>query len=65
MVTSSHGVLETVLLLSSVRDMEAGVLPVVIIQECEDDECIPDMIWCEDTSKLPPTGGEIAFLLLR
>ncbi|KAJ7686425.1 hypothetical protein B0H14DRAFT_3534578 [Mycena olivaceomarginata] len=41
------------------------LLPVVIIQEREDDECIPDMIWCEDTSKLPPAGGEIAFLLLR
>jgi hypothetical protein len=64
MVTSLHGVLETVLL-SGVRDMEAGVLPVVIIQKCEDDEYIPDMIWCEDTSKLPPAGGKITFLLLR
>jgi hypothetical protein len=61
---SSHGILETVLLLSSVRDMESGVLLVVIIKECEDDECIPDMIRREDTSTLPPTGGEIVFLLL-
>lgn len=64
MVTCSYGVLETVLLLSSMRDIKAGVLLVIKIQESKDNECIPNMIWCEDTSKLSPAGSEIMFLLL-
>jgi hypothetical protein len=63
-VARAHCSLETRFLLSIVKNLQWGATAVMVVEEGEDDKCVPHIFGGESAAELPASLLEIVFLLL-